>query len=63
MPGDQVWIKDWKHDSLAPQWKASYTVVLNTPAAVKVEGVTPWIRHMRMKRTYYADPENTDWIV
>ena len=19
--GDQVWVKDWKHDSLAPQWR------------------------------------------
>ena len=60
---DQVWVKDWKHDSLAPQWKGPYTVVLTTPRAVKVEGVTPWIRHMRMKRTYHADPENTDWTV
>ena len=29
--------------------------------AVKVAGVTPWIHHMRMKRTYYADPENVEW--
>ena len=21
VPGDQVWVKDWKHDSLAPHWK------------------------------------------
>ena len=61
VPGDQVWVKDWKHDSLAPHWKAPYTVVLTTPTAVKVVGVTPWIHHMRMKRTYHTDPENSEW--
>lgn len=61
VPGDQVWVTDWKHDSLAPHWKAPYTVVLTTPTAVKVVGVTPWIHHMRMKRTCHADPENAVW--
>ena len=50
-----------EHDSLAPHWKAPYTVVLTTPTADKVLGVTPWIHHMRMKRTYHADPENAVW--
>ena len=61
VPGDQVWVKDWKHDSLAPHWKGPYTVVLTTPTTVKVTGVTANIHHMRMKRTYHADPENTKW--
>ena len=30
--GDQVLVKDWKHDSLAPRWKGPY-VILTTPAA------------------------------
>ena len=46
---DQVWVKDWKLDSLAPQWKGPYTVILTTPAAVKVAGIAPWIHHMRVK--------------
>ena len=48
---DQVWVKDWKHDSLAPH--GPYTVVLTSPTAVKVAGVTPWTHHMRVKRAYH----------
>ncbi|XDC61906.1 hypothetical protein R6Z07M_013088 [Ovis aries] len=61
VPGDQFWVRDWKHDSLAPDWKGPYTVVLTTLTAVKVAGVTPWIHHMRIKRTYHADPETAEW--
>ena len=58
--GDQVSVKDWKHDSLAPRWKGPY-VILTTPAAVKVAGIAPWIHHTRVKRAYHADPENAEW--
>ena len=61
MLGDQVWVKDWKHDSLAPQWKGPYTVILTTSTAVKVRGIAPWIYHTRVKRRYHADPENSEW--
>ena len=54
-------VKDWKHDSLAPRGKGPYTVVLTSPTAVKVPGVTPWILHMRLKRAYHADPEDAKW--
>ena len=61
VPGDQVWVKDWKYDSLAPHWKGSCTVVLTTPTAVKVSGVTPWIHHMRVNTAYHADLEDAEW--
>ena len=61
VPGDQVWVKDWKYDSLAPHWKGPYTVVLTTPTVVKVAGVTPWIHHVRVKRAYHADLEDAEW--
>ena len=56
MLGDQVWVKDWKHDLLAPWWKDPY-VILTTPTAVKVAGIVLWIHHTRVKRTYHADPK------
>ena len=61
MPYDQVWVTDWKHDSLAPRQKGPYTVILTTPSAVKVAGIAPWIHHTRVKRAYHADPENSEW--
>ena len=63
VPGDQVWVKDWKHDSLAPHWKGPYTVVLTTPTVVKGTGITPWIRHTRVKRAYHTDLEDAEWTV
>ena len=60
-PGDQVWVKDWKHDLLAPQWKGPYTVILTAPTAVKVAGIAPGVHHTRVKRANDADPENAQW--
>ena len=34
---------------VAPTWKAPYTIVLTSPTAVKVPGITPWIHHTRLK--------------
>ena len=48
VPGGQGWVKDRKHDSLAPHWKGPCTVVLTSPTAVKVAGVTP--RTLRMRQ-------------
>ena len=61
VPGDLVWVKDWKHNSLALHWKGPYTVVLTNPTAVKVAGITPWIQHVRVKRAYPSDPEDAGW--
>lgn len=63
VPSDQVWVKDWKHDSLAPHWNGPYTAVLTIPTAVKVAGVTPWIHHTRVKRTYHTDLEDAGWTI
>ena len=54
-------VKHWKLDSLAPHWKGPHTVVLTSPTAAKVAGVTPWIHHMRVGRAYHADLEDAGW--
>ena len=48
-PGDLVWVKDWKWQTLSPTWKGPYAIVLTTPTAVKVAGITPWIYHTQLK--------------
>lgn len=40
-PGDLVWVKDWKQQTLSPTWKGPYTIAVTTSSAVKVAGITP----------------------
>ena len=56
-------VKHWKQGCLAPHWKGPCTVVLASPTAVKVAGITPWFLHMRMKRAYYTDLEDAKWTI
>jgi hypothetical protein len=38
---DMVWVKDWKKEPLQPSWTVPHIVILATPTAVKVAGITP----------------------
>ena len=58
VPRAQVWSRTG--NTLAAHWKGPYTVVLTSPTAVKVAGVTSWIYHMRVKKAYHADPEDAE---
>nr|XP_028563823.1 uncharacterized protein LOC114585388 [Podarcis muralis] len=63
-PGDEVWVKDWQRAPLQPCWRGPYTVLLSTPTAVKVAGITPWVHHTRVKKAIFdwtvtPDPENS----
>ena len=40
-PGDLVWVKDGNRQTLSPTWKGPYAIVLTTPTAVQVAGITP----------------------
>ncbi|XP_058044541.1 uncharacterized protein LOC131201024 [Ahaetulla prasina] len=48
-PGQEVWVKHWKQEPLAPKWKGPYTVVMSSPLAVKVAEVKSWIHWTRVK--------------
>ena len=58
-PGDEVWVKDWKKEPLQPVWTDPHMVVLETPTAVKVVGIIPWIHHTRVKKAAAICDEDT----
>ncbi|KAK1339568.1 hypothetical protein QTO34_018121 [Cnephaeus nilssonii] len=52
-PGDWVFLKRHRGETLEPRWKGSYVVVLTTPTALKVDGVATWVHHTHVRP---ADP-------
>ena len=58
-PGFETWVKDWKNEPLQPVWTGPHMVILATPTAVKVTGVTPWIHHTSVKKAAASCDEDT----
>lgn len=48
-PGDKVWLKRHKHNTLEPQWKEPHTVILTTPMAVKVDRIRTRRHHSHVR--------------
>nr|XP_060610688.1 LOW QUALITY PROTEIN: uncharacterized protein LOC132761625 [Anolis sagrei ordinatus] len=62
-PGDEVWVKDWKGETLQPKWKGPYVVILTSPSAVKVAEIKPWLHWTRIKKaapSWHAIPDPKD---
>ena len=50
-PGDLIyWKRHQLKDSLQPQWKGPYQVLLTNPCAPKLEGSDPWIHVSHFKK-------------
>jgi hypothetical protein len=55
-----VRVKDWKKEPLQPSWTGPHLIILVTPTAVKVAGITPWIYHSWKKKAA-APMDPNDW--
>ena len=52
-PGDWVYVWRHQHQTLQPRWKGPYIVIMSTPTALKVNGITPWVHYTHVRP---ADP-------
>lgn len=57
--GDSVFVRRHQTHSLEPRWKGPYVVLLTTPTAVKVDGITSWIHTSHLKPAPQPGPEWT----
>lgn len=63
-PGDWVWVKIHRAQTLEGKWKRPYVVILATPTALKVDGIGPWVHHSHVSRaTLIQQEEAENWTV
>ncbi|XP_062070417.1 uncharacterized protein LOC133775900 isoform X2 [Lepus europaeus] len=48
--GDAVYVRRHQSKTLEPRWKGSFTVLLTTPTALKVDGIAAWVHASHVKR-------------
>ncbi|XP_060222450.1 protein NYNRIN-like isoform X1 [Meriones unguiculatus] len=69
-PGDWVFVKRFRQNTLEPRWKGPYIILLTTPTAIKVDGIAAWIHysHARPANPFsvpedYLTPAAPEWKV
>ena len=65
-PGYWVKLKTWKtgspQDQLTPKWNGPHLVILTTPSALKLQGITPGAHHTGVKGSPLAPTSReTTW--
>lgn len=60
--GDAVWVRRHQTKNLEPRWKGPYTVLLTTPTALKVDGISAWIHAAHVKAAT-TPPAGAAWKV
>ena len=60
--GDSVWVRRHQTKNLEPRWKGPYTVLLTTPTALKVDGISAWIHAAHVKAAT-TPPIKPSWRV
>ena len=48
-PGDWVYVHRHRQETLEPRWKGPFLVVLTTPTALKVDGISTWIHYTHVR--------------
>ncbi|KAL6088417.1 hypothetical protein STEG23_017261 [Scotinomys teguina] len=59
--GDFVYVCRHQRQTLKPRWKGPYQILLTTPTAVKVDGITTWIHASHLKPA--PAPDDHHWTV
>ena len=48
-PGDWVYVSCHHQETLEPRWKGPFLLVLTTPTALKVDGISTWVHYTHIQ--------------